>query len=108
MKRYKIDAFKGYEKFMKKIGRKEGYICYICWVDKNRMNIKLTYPGFITAHTAKENVPSFLWNPEVNCNIARFDAKGKELDLYKETYDTLVRLHNDLRRTIGAFKEGEK
>lgn len=108
MKQYKIDAFKGYEKFMKKIGRKEGYICYIGWLDKNRMNVKLTYPGFITAYVAKEAVPSFLWNPEVVCKVTRLDEKGRELDLYKETYNTLVRMHNDLRRMIDAFKESKK
>ena len=46
MKQYKIDAFKGYEKFMKKIGRKEGYICYIYWPFKNRLTLKLIYANY--------------------------------------------------------------
>lgn len=109
MKQYKIDAFKGYEKFMKKIGKKEGYICYIGWVDKNRMNIKLTYAGYLVRRPREENeTPAFIFSPTIERDVPRFDKDGNKVNMYKETYDVLVRMHNDFRRMRKAFEEGKK
>ena len=109
MKQYKIDAFKGYEKFMKKIGRKEGYICYIYWPFKNRVTLKLTYANY-WAKKPKDGHGSgaFMFSPSIECDVCRFDKNGNEIDTYKETYDSLVRMHNDFRRMKKAFEEGKK
>ena len=109
MKQYKIDAFKGYEKFMKKISRKEGYICYISWYNKKTVMLKLTYLGYwyTNPKDIKQN-PVFMFDPSLECDVSRFDLKGKEVDMYKETYDALVRLHNDFRRMKKAFEEDKK
>lgn len=109
MKQYKIDAFKGYEKFIKKIGKKEGYLCYVGWVDKKTLTIRLTYPGYLISNPKGINhSPAFLFDPSLECDVSRFDPNGKEVDMYKETYDALVRMHNDFRRIKKAFEEGKK
>jgi hypothetical protein len=108
MKQYKIDAFKGYEKFIKKIGRKEGYICYISWSSKNTLTVRLSIPGFLTSNPKDiKQDPVFFYDPSLECDVSRFDPKGNEVDMYKETYDTMVRMHNDFRRMKKAFKEKE-
>lgn len=106
MKQYKIDAFKGYEKFMKKIGKKAGYICYISWIDKKTLDIRLSKPAFVKCRGERVADSTYMFDPTVERSVYRFDDRGKELDMYKATYDGLVSLHNDLRRMEAAFKEG--
>ena len=109
MKQYKIDAFKGYEKFMKKIGRKEGYICYVSWYNKKTLTIRLSYPGFLISKPKNiKHDPVSIFDPSLEGDVSRFDLNGKEVDMYKETYDALVRMHNDFRRMKKAFEEGKK
>ena len=108
MKKYKIDAFKGYEKFMKKIGRDKGYICSLSWTDRKILELRLSKPAFVKSRGIHGERSTYMFDPTLECDVYRFDDNGKEVNMYKETYRTLVGLHDDLVRMEKAFKEDEE